>query len=228
MTEQVLPGAVLFDMDGLLIDSEPLWTVAENEIAAELGGAFTPTIKAAMIGQALPGAVRLLLAGLDTPAARSADPDKIARRLLARMEELFAEHLPLQPGALELVDAVRAAGVATALVSSSYRLLVDSALVVLGTGRFAVTVAGDEVSASKPAPEPYLAAAARLAVPPGRCVVLEDSAAGMRSALAAGCACLLVPTFAPDQLPAGVAVFGSLRDVDLEILTGLLRTTSAA
>jgi HAD superfamily hydrolase (TIGR01509 family) len=223
-----LPGAVLFDMDGLLIDSEPLWTVAENEIAGEMGGTFTPTIKAAMIGQALPVAVPLLLAGLGTPAARSADPDDVARRLLARMAELFADHLPLQPGALELVDAVRAAGVATALVSSSYRLLVDSALVVLGTERFTVTVAGDEVSATKPAPEPYLAAAARLAVHPERCVVLEDSAAGMRSALAAGCACLLVPTFAPDELPACVAVYGSLGDVDLEILAGLLRRTSAA
>jgi len=68
------PAAVLFHMDGLLVDSEPLWTIAENEIAASLGGVFTPTIKAAMIGQALPVAVPILLEGLDTPAAREADP----------------------------------------------------------------------------------------------------------------------------------------------------------
>ncbi len=216
--EELLPAAVLFDMDGLLIDSEPLWTVAEREIAAELGGEFTPAIKAAMIGQALPTAVPLLLAGLDTPASRAADPVAIAERLLARIAELFAEELPLQPGARDLLELVRRHGIPTALVSSSYRLLVDTALTVLGSDAFDVTVAGDEVPAAKPAPDPYLLAAEWLGADPARCVVLEDSAAGMHSALAAGCRCILVPTFPPDELPDGVDVHPTLERVDLVAL----------
>jgi HAD superfamily hydrolase (TIGR01509 family) len=225
---RALPAAVLFDLDGLLIDSEPLWTIAEKEIAAGLGGEFTPTIKAAMIGQALPVAVPILLEGLDTPASRAADPEEVARDLLALVAELFAADLPLQPGALALLEAVRSAGVPAALVSSSYRVLVDTALVALGTDRFAVTVAGDEVAASKPAPDPYLVAIQRLAVPPERCVVLEDSGAGMRSALAAGCACVLVPTFTPEGPPSGVTVHRTLEDVDLDVLSSLVRGSTAA
>lgn len=221
-TELDLPDAVLFDMDGLLIDSEPLWTVAEREIARELGGEFTPAIKAAMIGQALPVAVPILLTGLDTPQARAADAEVVGRRLLAQVAELFAAELPLQPGALALLELVREFGIPTALVSSSYRLLVDTALVALGAERFDVTVAGDEVAGTKPAPDPYLAAAAHLGVDPRRCVVLEDSDAGMRSALAAGCACVLVPTFRPDEVPAGVVLHDTLESVNLLTLAALV------
>jgi HAD superfamily hydrolase (TIGR01509 family) len=227
-TEDSLPAAVLFDMDGLLIDSEPLWTIAENEIAAELGGEFTPTIKAAMIGQALPVSVPILLEQLDTPRSRAADPDHVGRTLLGRVAELFADELPLQPGALRLLEDVRNAGLPTALVSSSYRLLVDTALVVLGSDRFTVTVAGDEVRNTKPAPDPYLLAAERLGVDPARCVVLEDSSAGMRSALAAGCSCVLVPTFTPTSVPEGVALHPTLETVNLLTLGQLAIGPAAA
>ena len=223
-----LPAAVLFDMDGLLLDSEPLWTIAEREIAEQLDGSFTPAIKASMIGQPLPVAVPILLDGLDTSASRAADPDDVSRRLLARVAELYADALPLQPGALALLESIREAGVPTALVSSSYRLLVDTALLVLGTDRFAVTVAGDEVPAGKPAPDPYLLATERLSVVPRHCVVLEDSASGMYSALAAECACVLVPTFTPDAVPDGVAVHRTLETVDLDLLAGLVRGSAAA
>jgi HAD superfamily hydrolase (TIGR01509 family) len=218
-----LPAAVLFDMDGLLIDSEPLWTVAEREIAAELQGTFTPAIKAAILGQALPRAVPLMLDGLATPAARAADPQRVADQLLHRVADLFAADLPLQPGALKLLEVVRGAGIPAGLVSSSYRRLVDTALAVLGPERFAVTVAGDEVTASKPDAAPYRAATERLGVDPARCVVLEDSAAGMASALAAGCPCVLVPTFPVDGTPPGVVVHDSLETVDLQVLADLLR-----
>jgi HAD superfamily hydrolase (TIGR01509 family) len=223
-----LPDAVLFDMDGLLIDSEPLWTIAEEEVAADLGGRFTSTIKAAMIGQPLPVAVPILLEGLATPLARAAHPVDVGQQLLARVAELFADELPLQPGARELLDEVSAAGVPSALVSSSYRLLVDTALVVLGSDRFSVTVAGDEVARGKPAPDPYLTAAARLGVAPSRCVVLEDSIAGARSAIAAGCPCVLVPTFATTEEPSGVvAVHGSLENVDLATLAAAAKLRAA-
>jgi HAD superfamily hydrolase (TIGR01509 family) len=217
-SELTLPAAVLFDMDGLLVDSEPLWTVAEREIAADLGGEFTAGIKAAMIGQTLPMAVPILLDGLGTAAARAADPDAVAQQLLARVAQLFADDLPLQPGALRLLEVVRSFDIPAALVSSSYRLLVDTALVVLGTERFATTVAGDEVTAGKPSPAPYLLAAERLGLAPGDCVVLEDSAAGMRSAVAAGCGCVLVPSFPVADVPDGVLVHETLETVDLEVL----------
>jgi HAD superfamily hydrolase (TIGR01509 family) len=211
-----LPGAVLFDMDGLLIDSEPLWTVAESELAESLGGTFTPQIKAAMIGKRLEIAVPILLEGI---GRTDADPLEAGEWLLARMTVLFDERLPLQPGALELLDAVRRAGVPAALVSSSYRRLVDAALRRLGPDRFAVTIAGDEVENSKPHPEPYQLASARIGVPPGRCVVLEDSEAGARSAVAAGCPCVVVPTL---PVPAGPwRLVNSLSDVTLEGLATL-------
>lgn len=203
-------------MDGLLIDSEPLWTIAESELAASLGGTFTPEIKAAMIGKRLEIAVPILLEAIGRP---DADPLEAGEWLLARMTELFAERLPLQPGAQELLDAVRQAGVPAALVSSSYRRLVDAALKQLGPERFAVTVAGDEVENSKPDPEPYTTAATRIGVAPARCVVIEDSEAGARSAVAAGCPCVVVPTF---PVPPGPwRVVTSLREITLEGLATL-------
>lgn len=143
----------------------------------------------------------------------SASPPAVARAqrfLLARMRELYAGGPPLRPGAADLLSALAAAGVPTALVSSSYRVLVDAALRGLAAAapghRFAVTVAGDEVTHGKPAPEPYLRAAAALGADPGRCVVLEDSAAGVAAGAAAGCVCVYVPdpaTPQPDRaLPA--------------------------
>ncbi|MGZ4666288.1 MAG: HAD family hydrolase [Frankiaceae bacterium] len=195
----VLPGAVLFDMDGLLVDTEPLWTVAETELADRMRGVFTPQIKAAMIGQRLEVAVPILLNMLDTPASLAADPVVEGRWLLDRMTELFSAELPLHPGAAELLDAVNSAGVPAALVSSSFRQLVDAVLARLGAQRFVVTIAGDEVAESKPHPEPYLTAVRRLGLPAWRCVVIEDSEAGARAAAAAGCPCVLVPTLPPTQ-----------------------------
>jgi HAD superfamily hydrolase (TIGR01509 family) len=217
-----LPGAVLFDMDGLLIDSEPLWTIAEQRVSEILGGVFTPELKARMIGKRLDLAVGILLEGLGTPAAAASDPTEIGRLLLAETASLFAAGVPLQPGALELLDLLEQARVPLALVSSSYRQLVDAALKTVGAHRFDVTIAGDEVAHGKPDPEPYLTAAKALTVVPARCVVLEDAPSGLQSAVAAGCACVYVPTFAPDDgdpaLPPRVEMRASLREVDLALL----------
>ncbi len=220
-----LPGAVLFDLDGLLVDSEPLWTIAEQRIAARLDGEFTPELKARMIGKRLDLAVAVLLEGLDTPRARAADPLEVGRQLMAEMAELLRAGVPLQPGALGLLDALRSAQVPLALVSSSFRQLVDAALVQVGPERFTVTVAGDEVAHGKPDPEPYLTAARAIGAVPARCVVIEDAPAGVASAVAAGCACVFVPTFpeqetlAPDERPPDrVELRTSLEQVDLELL----------
>ena len=187
-----LPAAVLFDMDGLLVDTEPVWTVAEVELARQLGGEFTPELKAAIVGTRLEVAVPTIL---DWYGGLS-DPGTVARTmtwLLDRMVELFAEAPVVLPGVQPLLQSLAAAGVPTALVSSSYRVLVDAVL-AHGIGPFEVTLAGDEVTHGKPHPEPYLTAAARLGVDPTRCVVLEDSPAGVASAEDAGCAVVAVPS----------------------------------
>lgn len=186
------PAAVLWDMDGLLVDSEPLWTVAEVELAARLGGEFTDELKAAIVGTRLEVAVPTILRWYDADDG----PDTVAETsawLLARMVELFEVDLPLLPGVAGLLASLRDAGVPLALVSSSYRVLVDAVL-AHGIGPFDVTVAGDEVEQGKPHPEPYLTAAARLGVDPRDCVVMEDSPAGVAAGEAAGCAVVAVPS----------------------------------
>jgi HAD superfamily hydrolase (TIGR01509 family) len=184
--------AVLWDMDGVLVDSEPLWTVAEVELAAQLGGTWDAEIKAAVVGTRLEVAVPAILRyyGVDD------GPEQVAHAsswLLGRMVELYAQEPPLLPGVRELLRVLQDEGVPTALVSSSYRVLVDAVL-AQGVGPFQVTVAGDEVEHGKPHPQPYLVAAERLGLDPARCVVIEDSPSGVASAESAGCAVVAVPS----------------------------------
>jgi HAD superfamily hydrolase (TIGR01509 family) len=211
-------AAVLFDMDGLLVDSEPVWSVAEAEIMDWLGGPWNLDVKALCVGRRVDESCRILL----SVARSSVAPEAVAERLVARMCDLFRAHLPLLPGAVSLVDAVRAAGVRTALVSSSYRSLVDAALESLGPERFDVTIAGDEVVRAKPDPEPYLTAAARLGAHPADCVVVEDSVAGCTAGVAAGCRVVGVPNVVP--LPPGLADVetASLLEIEVAALAALV------
>jgi HAD superfamily hydrolase (TIGR01509 family) len=212
--------AVLFDMDGLLVDSEPLWTVAETELAAHLGGTWNDDVKAAVVGHRLDTAVPTILEAYGVPATPVAVDD--ARRfLLDRMRQLFGADLPVHDGALDLLDALRKRDVATALVSSSYRVLVDSALLRLGRQRFDVTIAGDEVTHAKPSPEPYLTACARLGAQAAMSVVLEDALSGVLSAEAAGCAVVAVPSVAPIEPAPRRWVLPALTDVDVDWLLSL-------
>jgi HAD superfamily hydrolase (TIGR01509 family) len=210
-------AAVLFDMDGLLIDSEPLWTVAEVELAATLGAAWSTELKASIIGTRLDVAVPAILDWYGAPAG----PDAVAGAmafLLRRMVELFATTLPMMPGALDLVDAVRRLGVPTGLVSSSYRVLVDAALGSIGAGRFDVTLAGDEVVRAKPSPEPYLRACELLGVAAKQVVVLEDAPSGVAAGEAAGATVVAVPSIAPIEATPWRPVVSSLTAVDPEWL----------
>ena len=221
-------AAALFDMDGLLVDSEPIWTIAESELAARHGGVWDAEIKARCIGTALPDAVPMMLDYFGVVDPSPAVVDEAQRWLLARMVELFARAVPVQPGALELVDGLRAAGVPLALVSSSYRVLVDAVLTGIGTDRFDFTLAGDEVSRTKPDPEPYLTAAAALGVDPAACVVFEDAPSGIASAEAAGCLAIGIPGHAPLVATPDRPIFASLADVDLDWLLVLPRTLRRA
>lgn len=219
-------------MDGLLVDTEPLWTVAETELAARLGGRWDEQVKAAVVGTRLDVAVPTMLRhfGLEPT------PQLVARTaalLLERMVELFAGPVAVRPGATALLLAAARAGVPQALVSSSYRVLVDAALghaPALGWPAFAVTVAGDEVSRGKPDPEPYVHAARLLGVRPERCVVLEDSPSGVRSGHAAGCAVVAVPSVPGVSFPAAPRrlVLDSLQGVDLPMLRALAGSSTSS
>ncbi len=216
-------AAVLFDMDGLLVDTEPVWTVAEEELAGRLGGRWSTELKAAIVGTRLDVAIPTILRWYGVEDT----PERVGEAsgwLLARMVELFHENTPVHSGAVELVDAVRAAGVATALVSSSYRVLVDAVLDRIGHERFDVTLAGDEVTHGKPHPEPYVTACARLGVSPRHCVVLEDAPSGVASGEAAGCVVVAVPEAAPVAPTPRRPVFEALRDIDVDWLLGLPAT----
>jgi beta-phosphoglucomutase-like phosphatase (HAD superfamily) len=214
------PAAVLFDMDGLLVDTERLWTIAQEELAARHGGVLTPAIKAALHGRGGADALRLLLTEIGAPASAF---DEALSCLAARIVELFGEPgaILARPGALELVRALAAAGIPMALVSSSIRVLVDRVLDSVGRDHFRVSVAGDEVGRTKPDPEPYLTAARLLGVPPTSCAVLEDSASGAEAGLAAGCVTVLVPS--TDVIPTvpAATVVESLRHVSVAHLRDL-------
>ncbi|HEV7963698.1 MAG TPA: HAD family phosphatase [Actinoplanes sp.] len=212
------PAAVLFDMDGTLVDSEKVWDIALNELAERAGGRLSLAARQAMIGSNMARTMRLMREDLGQPDRdEAADVEWLTDRVL----ELFGKGLVWRPGALELLHAVRAAGLPTALVTSTGRTLVEVALDTLGRENFDVVVCGDEVTTPKPDPEPYRTAAALLGVPIEACVAIEDSPTGLASAVASGAAVLAVP--AELELPEtdGVHLRESLEGVDLDYLATL-------
>jgi HAD superfamily hydrolase (TIGR01509 family) len=210
--------AVLFDMDGLLVDSERLWYEAEAEVMSWLGAEWGPEHQESLVGGSLDRTVEYMLA-LTGPVA---EPAEVGRRLMDGMTDRLRANVPMMPGAKELLDEVRESGVPSALVSSTHRSLMEHALDGIGRDRFTVTVAGDEVARTKPDPEPYLTAARLLGADPRRCVALEDSPNGAASASAAGCHVVAVPSVV--SVPDGPrrTLLTSLRGVDLALLRSLL------
>jgi len=200
----------LFDMDGLLIDSEPLWLAAEADVMQRLGGQpWTQEDQHALLGGSLQKTVRYLLAKATEPQP----PEVVAGWLMTGIEDRVRRTgVPMQPGARDLVAAAAAAGLPYALVTSSERSFMDVVLASTGL-RFDVTVCADDVSHTKPDPEPYLLAAKLLGVDPGQCVVLEDSPNGVASAEAAGCRVFAVPSLVPIPPAPGRTVVRSLLDV---------------
>jgi HAD superfamily hydrolase (TIGR01509 family) len=213
------PAAVLFDMDGTLVDSEKLWDIALRELAAVYGGTLSDTARKAITGTSMAESMRILHDDLGQPHR---DPRDSEAWVNARILELFRTGLRWRPGAPPLLRAVRAAGIPTALVTSSGRALVDVALDTLGRDSFDVVICGDDVVDAKPHPEPYLTAARLLGVPIARCVAIEDSPTGVASALAAGAAVLAVPAEVPLAATDGVHQRDSLTGVDVELLCALL------
>lgn len=219
--QQVLPSAVLFDMDGTLIDSEPHWQRAETELMAERGCAWSPEDAALCLGGPLSRVGDLMAARLGPDASISSEA--IQAELMDRMEHLLRSNpLVWRPGARSLLAEALALGLPTALVTATYRRLIDAVHDTiaedLGGNPFTVVIGGDEVTNGKPHPEPYLAAAAALAAEPGHCLVIEDSPTGVASGHAAGCRVIAVEHLAEIQPRPGVHIVTTLDGVGIEEL----------
>ena len=206
-------------MDGTLVDSEKVWDIALHELARRAGGTLSPQARHAMIGSNMGRTMQLFRDDLNQPD-RPEEPD--VAWLTDRVFELFGRGLVWRPGAYELLRAVRAAGIPTALVTSTGRKLVEVALDTLGRENFDAVVCGDEVRSHKPDPEPYRTAAGLLGVRIEDCVAIEDSPVGVASAVASGAAVLAVP--AELELPAttGVRLLTTLEGIDPAYLARLL------
>ena len=184
--------AVLFDMDGTLVDSEKLWDVSLAALYEELGGRLTPEVRASMVGGSAEDTMRTVYTDLGL------EPDPVAmtdssRWLHDYTAELFDNGLPWCDGAQDLLEALAAEGTPMALVTNTQRPLTDRALNSIGRRYFSATVCGDEVPRGKPAPDAYLRAAALLDLPPSACLAIEDSVTGTAAAEGAGCPVLVVP-----------------------------------
>ncbi|MGW8223944.1 MAG: HAD family hydrolase [Syntrophobacteria bacterium] len=220
MVENRKLEAVLFDMDGVIIDSEPLWSKAEQELLARRNIPYSPQLKAVMMGLDSSEAVGFLIQHYDLKESLS-DVVEERNQLIAG---LFRQFLRPMPHALQLVRSVHAAEIKTGLASSSPQELVALALGRLNiTGLFDFILSGDQVARGKPAPDIYLTAARELGVSHENCLVIEDAPHGVAAAKAAGMCCLAISTSASEPaLAAADRVVRDFAEVDLQSLQELM------
>jgi HAD superfamily hydrolase (TIGR01509 family) len=219
-----MPAAVIFDLDGVLVDSEQLWNGVKEELVRETGGRWHDEAPHTMMGMSSPEWSAYLRDDLGVPL----EAGEINRQVVQRMEDGYRRSLPLLPGADTAVRAL-AARWPLALASSANRELIDLVLELAGFGdAFRVTVSSEEVERGKPAPDVYLAAARGLGVEPTECVAIEDSSSGLQAAAAAGMTVIAVPNphYAPqpDALAlavAAVAVVGDVTPSLVELVAGV-------
>jgi HAD superfamily hydrolase (TIGR01509 family) len=212
--------AVVFDLDGVIVDSEHLWDEARRELAAERGGRWHERASRDMMGMSSLEWSRYMhdAIGLSEP------PEQINEEVVRRLDELYRRELPLIDGAVEAVERL-AARWPLGLASSSNRELIDLVLELAGLARdFSATVSSEEVARGKPAPDVYLEAARRLGVAPESCAAIEDSENGIRSAKAAGMRVLAIPNpqYPPEEEALSLAdgVLGSIRELTPDCLEG--------
>ncbi|WP_237565264.1 HAD family hydrolase [Ornithinimicrobium cavernae] len=222
-----LPAAVLWDMDGTLIDTEPYWMAEETELIARAGGTWTHEDAVELVGNSLIRSAEIILAR--TPVTGT--PEEIVDVLLSGVVARTRACMPWRPGARELLEECAGLGVPNALVTMSWAPLADVLLEGLPEGTFSAVVTGDQVAHGKPSPDPYLLAAERLGVAPADCLALEDSPTGVRSATAAGVPTVGIPHVVPIPPTTGMVTVAGLEGLalrDLMALTGQLRVDRAA
>jgi HAD superfamily hydrolase (TIGR01509 family) len=203
--------AVVFDMDGLLLDTEVLWQRAEEELFRRHGDRFTQADKLAVMGTSFEMTARYFAGRLGRSEEHGTE---LVDELGELMHGLLQKEVSSRPGAVELVARLRADGVRLALASNSSRFLVETALATAGlTDAFEAIVTSDDVAQAKPAPDIYLLACARLGIEPAEALALEDSAPGIEAAKAAGLVCIAVPQFAETDVSAADRVIDSLEEL---------------
>ncbi|GAA1275121.1 HAD family hydrolase [Sphaerisporangium rubeum] len=210
--------AVLFDMDGLLVDTEKYWFQVETDVMARLGHGWTVEDQERLVGGSMPATVAYML----RVSGSSHHPADVERWMLEGLFTLLEAGVETMPGAQELLTEVRAAGVPTALVTSSSRPVADAVLATVGRHNFDVVVTGDDVTRFKPDPEPYLLAARLLGADPRSCAALEDSPNGVAAATAASCSVVAVPSVVPIPAAPRRLVVESLKQVGLTTLRDLV------
>ncbi|GAA1584603.1 HAD family phosphatase [Kribbella hippodromi] len=217
-----MPGlqAVLWDMDGTLVDSEKVWAEVQIELLGSLGAEWTLEDCMTLIGSDLRDAVQVWMARIPAGVIGA---DELADRMFSEVVVALRREVAFQPGALELLQALRKEEVPCALVSASYRTMIDAVLGHLPPNPFDVIVAGDEVTLGKPNPEPYLTGAAKLGVDPANCIVIEDSVTGTEAGTAAGMFVVAVPQFVTIEEAPRRLVVKSLEPLTPESLRALLR-----
>lgn len=218
MTDQL--AAVLFDMDGLLVDTEPLWFEVETEVMSRLGGEWSTADQAKLVGGSLHATLDYVLGKALHPVPRDVLADWMLDGMVAKVRR---GPVTLRPGAAALLAEVKAAGVPHALVTSSERIIMEAVFAATGLS-FALTVCAEDVTRIKPDPEPYLLATKLLGVDPAASVVLEDSPNGVAAAEAAGCQAIAVPNVTPVPSAPGRIIISSLADLSLPKLESLMAT----
>jgi HAD superfamily hydrolase (TIGR01509 family) len=215
---QTLPAAVLWDMDGTLVDTEPYWMQAQDELVAAWGGEWSHEDSMSLVGAGLWHAARVFQS-----RGVHLTEDEIVEHLTDRvLEQVDTNGTPWRPGARELLAELREAGVRTALVTMSVKRMAEHIAGQLGFDGFDTVVSGDDVTHAKPHPEPYLVAAERLGVDPAQCIAIEDSAPGSASAVAAGAVVIAVPFILPLPESDDYTLWESLDGRTLAQLSALL------
>ncbi|MDO5699605.1 MAG: HAD family phosphatase [Dermatophilus congolensis] len=219
-SSSVRPAAVLWDMDGTLIDSEPYWIAEEFALVESFGGTWSLEHSEHLIGANLWYSAEYIRE--HTPV--TLEPVDLINRLQSGVIKRLRHELPWRPGARELLGALGAAGVPCGLVTMSWRAMVDAVLETL-PGAFAIAISGDEVSKGKPDPEPYLVGAEAIGVPIEKCIALEDSPTGVASAYASGARTIAIPHVVSVEPRPGLAFAKSLTGLSP---SDLVRLTDAA
>lgn len=217
----LLPAAVLWDMDGTLVDTEPYWIACEYDLVADHGGTWSDEHAHALVGNDLLVSARYIAE--KGPVALP--PEAIVQRLLDGVVARVREHVPWRPGARELLASLAAEKVPCALVTMSWTRLAEAVLATLPADTFGAVVTGDQVRRGKPHPEPYLEAARRLSRAPRDCVAIEDSPTGIASAAAAGVPVIGVQHLVPLAGRTDGPIVTSLEGLSPFDLVALTRST---